>query len=205
MWHKPCRTFHPWCLCIKTRCLYGYAWRQSLKTTPVQRPSRYKCTPQDYQHVDCRDWRLPNVRSVSRIPPLLRHFPHVVVFSPTLASIANCASDVFRWQLSVRIPVCVMYRLIQGQTKIWNRHEIYVETFSSAEMRYGMMTSSNGNIFRVTGHLCGEFTGDPAQRPVTRSFDGFFDLRLNTRLSKQSWGWWFETLSSPLWRHCNWI
>ena len=21
MWHKPCRTFHPWCLCIKTRCL----------------------------------------------------------------------------------------------------------------------------------------------------------------------------------------
>ena len=39
------------------------------------------------------------------------------------------------------------------------------------------MTSSNGNIFRVTGHLCGEFTGSgefPAQRPVTRSFDTFF-------------------------------
>ena len=37
-----------------------------------------------------------------------------------------------------------------------------------------MMTSSNGNIFRVTGHLCGEFTGrgeSPAQRPVTGSFD----------------------------------
>ena len=28
-------------------------------------------------------------------------------------------------------------------------------------------------------------------RPVTRSFDVFFDLRLNKRLSKQSWGWWF--------------
>ena len=40
-----------------------------------------------------------------------------------------------------------------------------------------MMTSSNGNIFRVTGHLCGEFTG---------SFDVFFDLRLNKQLSKQS-------------------
>ena len=73
-----------------------------------------------------------------------------------------------------------------------------------------MMTSSNGNIFRVTGHLCGEFTGNspvpgefPAQRSVTRSFDVFFDLRLNKRLSKQSWGWWFETLSCPLWRHCN--
>ena len=48
------------------------------------------------------------------------------------------------------------------------------------------MTSSNGNIFRVTGPLCGEFTGPgefPTQRPVTRSFDVFFDLRLNTRLS----------------------
>ena len=30
-----------------------------------------------------------------------------------------------------------------------------------------------------------------------------FDLRPNKRLSKQWWGWWFETLSSPLWRHCN--
>ena len=66
------------------------------------------------------------------------------------------------------------------------------------------MTSSNGNIFRVTGHLCGEFTGEfPAQRPVTRRLDVFFDLRLNKRLSKQSWGWWFETLSHPLWRHSN--
>ena len=42
-----------------------------------------------------------------------------------------------------------------------------------------------------------------AQRPETRSFDVFFDLRLNKRLSKQSWGWWFGTLSCPLWRHCN--
>ena len=42
-----------------------------------------------------------------------------------------------------------------------------------------------------------------SQKPVTRSFDVFFDRRLNNRLSKQSWGWWFETLSRPLWRHCN--
>ena len=43
----------------------------------------------------------------------------------------------------------------------------------------------------------------PAQRPVTHSFDDFFDLRLNKRLSKQLWGWWFETPSVSLWRHCN--
>ena len=63
-----------------------------------------------------------------------------------------------------------------------------------------MMTSSNGDIFRVTGHLCREFTGPrwiPAHMPVTRSFDVFFDLRLKKRLSKQWWGWWFDT-PSPL-------
>ena len=38
---------------------------------------------------------------------------------------------------------------------------------------------------------------------MTRSFDVFFELRLNKRLSKQSLGWWFETLSRPLWRHCS--
>ena len=62
-------------------------------------------------------------------------------------------------------------------------------------------------IFSVLLAICagkspvtGEF---PSQRPVTRSFDVFFDLRLNKRLSKQSRGWWFETPSRPLWRHCN--
>ena len=68
------------------------------------------------------------------------------------------------------------------------------------------MLSSNGNISRVTSHLCGnspvidEF---PKQKPVTRSFDVFFDLSLNKRLSKQSWGWWFETPPCLLWCHCN--
>ena len=69
-----------------------------------------------------------------------------------------------------------------------------------------MMTSSNGDISALLA-ICagnspvpGEF---PAQRPVTRSFDVFSDLRLNKRLSKQSRGCWFETLSRPLWRHRN--
>ena len=77
---------------------------------------------------------------------------------------------------------------------------------SSCKVKPHMMTSSIGNIFRVTGHLCGEFTGPgelPTQRPVTRSFDVFFHLRLNKRLSKQPWGWWFETLYWSLWRHRN--
>ena len=77
----------------------------------------------------------------------------------------------------------------------WGRHCVF------------MMTSSNGNIFRVTGPLCGKFTGPgelPWQRPVTRSFDVFIDLRLNKRLSKQpAWCWWFEMPSRSFWRHCN--
>ena len=69
-----------------------------------------------------------------------------------------------------------------------------------------MMTSSNGDIFRVTGHLCGEITG-PRWISRTKASDAeldvFFDVPLNKRLSKQSSGWWFETPSRPLWRHHN--
>ena len=49
----------------------------------------------------------------------------------------------------------------------WRRHQR--ETFSA------LLTICEGN------------SPVPAQRPVTRSFDVFFDLRLNKRLSKQSW------------------
>ena len=48
--------------------------------------------------------------------------------------------------------------------------------------------------------VTGEF---PSQRPVTKSFDVFFDLHLNKRLSKQLRRRWFETLLCSLWRHCN--
>ena len=69
-----------------------------------------------------------------------------------------------------------------------------------------MLTSSNGNIFRVTGPLGGEFTSHrwiPLTEASDAEFDVFFDLRLNKPLSKQLWGWWFETPSRSLWRHCN--
>ena len=81
-------------------------------------------------------------------------------------------------------------------------------SFMSNQSRthYIIMTSSNGNIFRVTGHLCGEFTGH-RWIPRTKASDAelwcFFDLRLNKRLSKQWCGWWFETSLCSLWRHGN--
>ena len=45
--------------------------------------------------------------------------------------------------------------------------------------------------------------GFPSQRPAMRSFDVFFDQRLNKQLSKQSRCWWFEMPSHSLWCHCN--
>ena len=60
---------------------------------------------------------------------------------------------------------------------------------------YCMMTSSNENIFRVTGDLCEEFTR-LRWIPRTKASDAelwyFFDLSLNKRFSRQWWGWWFE-------------
>ena len=80
--------------------------------------------------------------------------------------------------------------MINTMTKSW--HGI----FSVSWWRHQMETLSA---------LLTIFTGNSpvTQWPVTRSFDVFFDLRLNKRLSKQSRGWWFETLSRPIGRHCN--
>ena len=72
--------------------------------------------------------------------------------------------------------------------------------------RWNMITSSNGNIFRITDPLCGKFTGHrwiPHANASDAELWFFWYLRLNKRLSKQSRGWWFATPSRPLWRHCN--
>ena len=80
-----------------------------------------------------------------------------------------------------------------------------------------MITSSNGNSHHMEtfaallGLLLLAFCAGnspvtcefPAQRPLTWSFDVFFNLPPNKWLSKQSWGWWFETPSCSLWHHCN--
>ena len=68
------------------------------------------------------------------------------------------------------------------------------------------MTSSNGNFSALLALCAGnsQVTSEfHLQRPVTRSFGIFIDVRLNKQLSKQSWGWWFEMPSRSLWRHRN--
>ena len=83
-----------------------------------------------------------------------------------------------------------LWRTIHLHSAYWYHDDVIkTETFSTLLA-----------LCAVNSPVTGEF---PAQRPVTRSFDVFFDLRLNKRLSKQPYGWWFETPSCSLWRHCN--
>ena len=100
-----------------------------------------------------------------------------------------------RWPLQLLHSWFTVLRVTATHLKIeypysssrWWRHQM--ETFSA------LLAICAGN-----SPVPDEF---PAQRPMTRSFDVFLDLHPNKRLSKQWWGWWFETSSCPLWRHRN--
>ena len=88
----------------------------------------------------------------------------------------------------INIRAKITFDRFQSRANIpWWRHQM--ETFSA------LLALCAGNS-PVTGEV-------PSQRPVTRSFDVFFNPRLNKRLSKQSRHWWFETPLRSLWRHLN--
>ena len=96
---------------------------------------------------------------------------------------------------------------LHNLNKLWPRLLIHIGSIVQKRNRFIALWRHQMETFSALLAICvgnspvpGEFH---AQRPVTRSFDVFFDLRLNEPLSKQWWGWWFETLSRPLWRHCN--
>ena len=81
-------------------------------------------------------------------------------------------------------PNVVIY---DAENVTWWRHQM--GTFSA------LLAFCAGNS-PVTAEL-------PTQRPVTRSFDVFFHMRLNRQLSKQWRRWWFDTPPRSLWRQCN--
>ena len=91
---------------------------------------------------------------------------------------------------------------------VWHLHRSIERARAELlQVQCWILTSSNGKKKSALLALCARnspVTGEfPAQRPETRSCDVFIDLQLNKRRSKQSWGWWFETPSCSLWRHCN--
>ena len=125
--------------------------------------------------------------------------------------LTNC----IQWRYNV-----VMNNLDNGllparcQTIRWTNADIFSfqpsrTSFMQSKSKYKISIHDDVNQMETISALLAIYTGNspvtgelPAQRPVTRSF-GVFYQRLNRRLSKQSWGWWFETPSRPLWRHCN--
>ena len=72
---------------------------------------------------------------------------------------------------------------------------------SDVELWHDQMETFSALLALCVGNspVTGEF---PSQRPVTQSFDVFFDLSLNKQLSKQSRCWWFEMPLHWLWHHC---
>ena len=98
----------------------------------------------------------------------------------------NIGKMQYNWR-KCKILDYIMGLYIADFPSTWWRHQL--ETFSV------LLVICAGNS-PVTGEI-------PEERPVTRIFDVFFILRLNKRLSKQTWGLWPETSSRPLWRHCN--
>ena len=98
-----------------------------------------------------------------------------------------------------------MQEIFMHRVKSWHRKANLLHIFARSWWRQQMETfSALLALCVVNSPVTGEFH---AQKPVTRSFDVSFDLRLNKRLSKQSWGWWFETPSRSLWRYrnvCDW-
>ena len=132
----------------------------------------------------------------------------------------GCRWSMHWWQIGTRLPVNTIWTLwwllpftshnvaLQPQSTPWHRETRRLVSWrpllyasGCAWWRYQMeIFSALLAICAGNSPVTGEF---PTQRPVTRSFDIFFDLRLNKRLSKQSWVWWSETPSRLLWRHCN--
>ena len=127
---------------------------------------------------------LPVSSHISRHCFYIECYHELPVFKDKPFSV-NCVLNI-RPTLIMKHP-SKSYSMTCGE-KSWGVKQIWI-----------MMTSSNGNIFRVTGPLCGEFTGPGeflTQRPVTRSFDVFFDLRLNK-------GWVNNREAGDLRRHCG--
>ena len=121
-------------------------------------------------------------------------------------NVINCLSSwithhiVYCRKLKCSVKNCLWYHL--SGLCVWHQAKRAV---SAGPMKQPLMTSSSGNNFRVTGPLCGEFTG---QRWIflTKVSDAelyFFDRQLDKRLSKQSRRRWFETPSRSLKRLCN--
>ena len=97
-----------------------------------------------------------------------------------------------------------IWKMVTDQTNYYHFHNIDFISFDKQE-RINIWSHDQFIHYSLHVDIIGSYFHFkfPSQRPVTRSFDVFIDLRMNKWLSEQSWGWWFEMPSRSLWRHCN--
>ena len=197
----------------------GPLWKESTSHQWILHVRRIHRSPVDSPHKQwsrqwsetpwCSLWRHNNKRtSQTQWSPSL-----VFIYDTAISSVQDRMALKFKVTVFQSIPRSSVIFDENYSSSICNKlYHIYgpdcVVKSSIKRMSPLMMTSSNGNIFRVTGLLWGEppvTDGFPSKRQVTRSFDVFFGLRLNKRLSKHSRRQWFDTPPYSLWRHCNGI
>ena len=167
---------------LKEFIIRALIWKLSWVLTAVtKQPSiRYKNMFKSIGWI--RVFRSPNLFKFASLTRQSDH--HTIIFLAICTKIEYFDVLLNIWIVSITQQI---YHHTKQRILSWWRHQM--EIFSA------LMALCAGNL-----PLTGEF---PAQRPVTCNFDVFFDLRLNKRFSRQSWGWWFETPSLPLLRHCN--
>ena len=131
------------------------------------------------------------------------YWHHMSVMKPLFTSNSTvCSTALVSVKTNNTSKVSLLHWFVTGSlTKVPDCH-VVESTGLQLPRWHNQMETFSALLALCAGNspFAGEF---PAQRPVTRSFDAFFDLRLNKRFSKQPWGWWFETPSCSLLRHCN--
>ena len=242
MRHKLCRSFHPWCPGVKTRCLYIYICKCIFNCMPTLKwthrlllPSRV--TLRNVSMMDCHIMKtyfspfsffflfifLSHLRKCERHGSYCNAF-FFISFRGTLKCwnlpihktidtykhifLVKCTDINVSWssQECWKVKFCIWFIFIEiiekGQKYLeiveWLFYNVSQELshwgWEQDDVIKRKTFSSLPALFAGNSPVTGEF---PAQRPVMRSFDVFFDLWLNKRLSKQ------KTPSFSLWRHCN--
>ena len=116
-------------------------------------------------------------------PPTIKQTPEVLkyrgrglfhkVYGHTIKQTCENYFAVILFQWSNQVIICTCHdslTVVACKKMLPDRIIILHVTGARKFIGFSMMTSSNGNIFRVTGHLCGEFTG-PRWIPRTKASD----------------------------------
>ena len=147
------------------------------------------------------------VMKIGRLHELICNISYIL-YIPILFMYEMRISSSIHLQIIEHLRVLVHLVVFQVSMSINDCGNVYWQhDLSKISRHISMMTSSKLKHFPRSWPFARGIhrspVNSPQKRPMTRNFDVFFDLRLNKRLSKQSWGWWFDTSLRPLWRHCN--